>query len=251
MVHYAAFGIFCGTGNMIVGNHWFHGDDSTNGTRQAGLIFTTPNTKSTVTGNYVDNNFIELTNEHDATPDFGNQFSFGGLTITGNIFTANNVAPWFRWLMIKPYGTGHYIHGLTVLGNTFRTLNGSIGRVEGVDTSFADLDMSRARNVLFEGNTFNGIDQFTSNPVSLDFAQSSNAGTWVCDFGGWLPFEGNLRTVSSFVKEGRIRNSSNGTVTAMPYMLMNQGSTKDHLHVIWPEDCNGKIHVVGRMDKPT
>lgn len=250
-VHYAAFGILNGTGHMFVGNHWFHGDGARNGIRQAGLVFTTPNVKSTLTGNYIDNNFVEMTNEHDATPDFQSQYSFGGLTITGNIFTANNVAPWFRWLVIKPYGTGHYIHGMNVSGNTFRTLNGNIDRVEDVDTSFAALDAVRNRNVIFEGNTFNGIDQFVANPVSLDFSQASVASTWVCSFAGYLPFGGFARSVSSMIKDGKTRDVANGAVTAMPYLLMQQGAAKDEVHVIWPENCSGKIHLTARMDKPT
>ncbi len=250
-VHFAAFGVLNGTGHMFVGNHWFMGDGATNGIRQAGLIFTTPNVKSTLTGNYIDNNFIEMTNEHDATPDFLSQYSFGGLTISGNIFTANNVAPWFRWIVVKPYGTGHYIHGLNVSGNTFRTLNGNIDRVEDVDSSFAPLDMVRARNIIFEGNTFNGVDQFVANPVSLDFSQASADSTWVCSFAGFLPFGGVARSVSGIVKDGKIRDGLNNAVTAMPYLLMQQGFAKDEVHVVWPEVCSGKIHVTGRMDKPT
>jgi len=250
-VHYAAFGVLNGTGHMFIGNHWFMGDGATNGIRQAGVIFTTPNVKSTLTGNYIDNNFIEMTNEHDASPNFQSQYSFGGLTITGNIFTANNVAPWFRWIVIKPFGTGHYIHGLNVSGNTFRTLNGNIERVEDVDTSFAGLDNLKNRNVIFEGNTFNGIDQFVANPVSLDFSQASVDSTWVCSFAGYLPFGGFARSVSSIVKDGKTRDAVNNAVTAMPYLLMQQGVAKDEVHVVWPEVCSGKIHLTARMDKPT
>ena len=57
------------------------GDNVTDGPRVAGLFFTYPNVKSVVTGNYIDNSFIEWTNEHDAAPDFSSEFSFGGLTI--------------------------------------------------------------------------------------------------------------------------------------------------------------------------
>ena len=39
------------------------------------------------TGNYIDNCFVEWTNEHDAAPDFSSEYSFGGLSLTGNVFT--------------------------------------------------------------------------------------------------------------------------------------------------------------------
>ncbi|HFQ15057.1 MAG TPA: right-handed parallel beta-helix repeat-containing protein, partial [Rhodobacteraceae bacterium] len=104
-------GVMYGTGHLILGNHWFQGDDVTNGPMVAGLIFTYENVKSVITGNYIDNCWIEWTNEHDAYPDYGSEYSFGGLTITGNIFTASNVASYFSWIVIKPYGSGHFISG--------------------------------------------------------------------------------------------------------------------------------------------
>ena len=114
-----------------------------------------------------------MTNEHDAEPDYSNEYSFGGLTITGNIFTANDVASWFRWIVIKPYGPGHFIHGLSVTDNVFRTLNGAIERVEEVDTTFADLDRNRMRNVTFTGNVFHGVDTEARNPLPLTHTQNT------------------------------------------------------------------------------
>ncbi|PWK56076.1 glycosyl hydrolase family 28-related protein [Silicimonas algicola] len=87
--------ILHGNGHLIVGNHWFQGDNVTDGPRAAGLVFTEPNVKSVVTGNYIDNCFIEWTNEHDAAPDFSSEYSFGGLSLTGNVFTVNDAASWF------------------------------------------------------------------------------------------------------------------------------------------------------------
>ncbi len=50
-----------------------------------------------MTGNYVDNCFVEITNEYEADPAFANQFSFGGLRRLprGNTFVASDVANWF------------------------------------------------------------------------------------------------------------------------------------------------------------
>lgn len=251
VVHFAAFAVLNGTGHLFVGNHFFHGDGETNGIRQAALIFTTPNVMSTITGNYIDNGFIELTNEHDATPDWNAQFSFGGLTITGNIFTAIRVAPWFRFIVVKPFGTGHYIHGLSVTGNTFRTLSGNIDRVEHVDTTFADLDYSRMRNVVFEGNNYNAVDQLTQNPVGLDFTQSTASATWVCDFSGYLPFNGWAKTGVSCVKDGKTVNPSNQVIDSLPYFQLQQGANKDRINAVWPQACTGRIHVTARMDDPT
>ncbi len=243
-------GVLNGSGHLFVGNHWFQGDEVTDGPRVAGIVLTYPNMKTVVTGCYVDNSFIEWTNEHDANPDFSNEFSFGGLTLTGNIFTANDVASWFNWIVIKPYGTGHFVQGLAVQGNTFKSINGNVDRIETVDTTFADLDPWRARNVVFEGNTFNGIDQPTINPVTLDFTQSTAATTWTLNVADYLPFAGNARTVEAVVAKGNIKNGSGANVYHFPAAIPNAGTGEDLVQLIWPEACSGSVTVTSRMDKP-
>ncbi|KMW59043.1 hypothetical protein AIOL_004024 [Candidatus Rhodobacter oscarellae] len=239
-----------GNGHVIVGNHLFQGDGSTDGPRVGGIIFTEPNLKTIITGNYIDNCFIEMSNEHDAKPEFSNEFSFGGLTITGNIFTANDVAPWFSWIVIKPYGPGHFIQGLSVTGNTFKALNGAIDRIEEVDTSFADLDYTRVRNVVFSGNTFNGIAQAAINPVTLEFDQVTNASTWTLNVADYLPFGGNARTVESVVAEGNIKNAAGQNIYHFPAVFTNAGTENNLVQLRWPEACNGTVVVTARVDKP-
>ena len=50
-----------------------------------------------------------------------------------NIFFCTNAAPWFTFFVLKPFGPGHFIHGLTVTGNAFKSVNGGIDRAEQVD----------------------------------------------------------------------------------------------------------------------
>ena len=242
--------VLFGTGHLIVGNHWFQGDNVTDGPRVAGLVFTETNVKSVVTGNYIDNCFIEWTNEHDAAPDFGAEFSFGGLTITGNIFTVNDAAPWFSWLIVKPYGAGHFLQGLSVTGNTFKSLNGQIGRVEQVDDSIAGLDFSLTRNVEFSANTFNSISQNTINPVTLEFEQPSAASAWVLDVSGYLPFGGWSREVTAVVAEGPIERSNGQDVFVMPYVTTQEGAQNNRVRLTWPEAVKGRVHVTARVDRP-
>lgn len=239
-----------GNGHLIVGNHWFQGDNVWDGPRVAGLVFTYPNVKSVVTGNYVDNSFIEWTNEHDAAPDFAAEFSFGGLTVTGNIFTVNDAANWFSWIVLKPYGAGHFLQGLSVTGNTFKSLNGTTERIERVDTSFADLVYGSVRNVVFVGNTFNGIGQVTQNPVTVQFDQASEETDWQVDVSGWLPFGGKAREVTSLVIEGAVTNSAETTVFATPYVTTETGSGQNEVTLTWPEPVKGRVHVTARVDKP-
>jgi hypothetical protein len=239
-----------GNGHLIVGNHWFQGDNVTDGPRVAGLVFTEPNVKSVVTGNYIDNCFIEWTNEHDATPDFAAEYSFGGLTVTGNIFTVNDAASWFSWIVVKPYGSGHYIHGLSVTGNAFKSLNGTTDRVERVDSSIAGLDFGSVRNVVFDGNTFNGIGQVTQNPVTLQFDQGGVATNWQVSFAGYLPFGGKAREAVSVVTEGAITNALDVAVHALPYATTESGTGQSEIRLTWPEAVKGRVQVTARVDRP-
>lgn len=243
------FCVLAGSGNLIVGNHWFHGDDEINGPRKGGIIITLPNPKSIFTGNYCDNNFIEWTNEHASEPALGAQFSFGGLTITGNMFTTNDVADWFNFIVIKPYGPGHFINGFAVTGNVFRSLNGRIDRVEHVDTTFADLDYSRTRSFAFSANTFHNVNEPVSNPAVLSFEQQTEAATWVIETREALPFAGYALSVQSVMPDGAITSSSGAAVHDLPWAVAEQGTDRRDVHLNWSRGVKGRVRYVVRMDQ--
>ena len=243
------FCVLAGSGNLISGNHWFHGDDEVNGVRMGGIILTLSNPKTIFTGNYCDNNFIEWTNEHASSPALGSQFSFGGLTITGNMFTTNDVADWFNFIVIKPYGPGHYINGFAVVGNVFRSLNGQIDRVEYVDTTFADLDYSRTRGFEFGGNTFHNVNEPASNPVHLSHDQQTEAVTWVMNTQNALPFGGFALSVDSVMPAGPITNAGGSRVHDFPWSAGEQGSDRRNVHLNWGSPVKGNVRYAVRMDR--
>ena len=247
---WAHFGVMNGSGHVIIGNHFFGGDNLAQAPRQAGLILTAGNVKTTITGNYIDNSFIEMSNEHSPEPAFTSGFSFGGLTITGNIFTCNDVAPWFNWIVFRPLGPGQFIQGLQVSGNVFRTINGRIDRVDAVDTTFAGLDFGRFRNVIFENNAYNGVDFPAESPGVIIHDQNSTASTWTIGTGSKLPFGGRARTVSSVVMEGPARDSSDAIRHDMPYVQTTQGANGDQVHLRWPQAVRGRALVTVRVDRP-
>lgn len=250
IVRFAHFAVMAGDGNMIIGNHFFQGDDQNPGVRRAGIVFSTTNIKTLVTGNYIDNCFVEWTNEHDPEPGLGVEFSFGGLTITGNIFMVNDVAPGFRWFVVTPYGAGHFINGLAVNDNVFRTVNTNIDRIEGVDTTFATLDFGRMRNVVIEANAFNGVNQLTQSPVMIEHNQSTAADTWVVDAGAFLPFGGRARNVQAVVAEGPVLNGAGVAQWGMPYVQVEQGAGGGQVNLRWQTAVRGRVQVTVRVDNP-
>ncbi len=250
IVRFAHFAVLASSGNIIMGNHFFQGDDQTAAVRRAGLIFTTTNIRSVVVGNYIDNCFIEWTNEHDSAPEFASEFSYGGLTVTGNTFMATDVAPSFRWMVVTPYGPGHFINGFAMRDNVFRTVNATIDRVEAVDTTYATLDYSRFRNVLVEANPINGVTQPTQSPVMIEHNQNTASDTWVVDAAGYLPFGARARNVQSIVHEGAITNSANIAQSLVPYVQVEQGPNGGLVNLRWPTAVKGRVQVTIRCDNP-
>ncbi|MEM9434701.1 MAG: glycosyl hydrolase family 28-related protein [Pseudomonadota bacterium] len=249
-VRFGHWAVMNGSGHIIQGNHCFQGDDVNGGARQAGLVMTQQNGRQVITGNYIDNCFIEWTNEHDAEPDFGSELSFGSMSITGNNFTSLNSASWLSFIVIKPYGADHFINGLTVTDNTFKATGGNIDRVDKLDSSIATLDLTRTRNVNWSSNTFHQVDQWTASPATLQFTQSTAASTWVCDFSDWMPFGGEARNATSVVPVGPLRNGANVIQHVSAYSDPEQGSTGGEIHLIWPSSVSGKVNVTARMDNP-
>jgi hypothetical protein len=250
VVRFAHFAIINGTGHLILGNHFFQGDNEPGGVRRAGLILTNTNCSTVVAGNYVDNCHIEWGNEHDATPEFFNEFSFGGLNVTGNVFIASGVASFFRWIVIRPYGAGHFLNGLSITNNSFRVVGATIDRVEAVDTTFAVLDHSKARNVRVMGNSFNQVAQPIQNPIVTDHVQNTAASSWTLDASGYIPFGGRVRMVESVVVEGTLTNGANQPRFINPHAFHSQGPFGNQAILNWGEAVRGKVIATLRSDVP-
>ncbi|MCG7493366.1 glycosyl hydrolase family 28-related protein [Thalassobius sp. Cn5-15] len=243
--HFAVLG---GTSSIITGNHWFQGDDEPEGVRTAGIVLTATQNRATINGNYIDNCSIEWSNEHDSAPDFASEFSFSALNITDNIFQSIGSAPWSRFIVIKPHGPGHFINGLTIAGNMFRAIHGTLDRVEMVDTSFADLDYNRIRNVLVQGNSFQAIDQGFENPARISHDQNTLSNLWTVDCAGPLPFGGYARNVDSVVARGKIANAANVANYDFPYASTQQGANNDQVSLRFSENTIGSVSLLVRMD---
>ncbi|KIN63327.1 hypothetical protein Z946_2197 [Sulfitobacter noctilucicola] len=242
------FCVLGGSNNQFTNNHFFQGDGVVNGVRSAGIVLASQSVGTVISNNYIDNCSIEWTNEHDPSPGFTSGFSFSALSITDNMFLSGDVAPWFSYFIVKPHGSGHFLNGVSVTGNRFRSLNGFIDRVERVDTSFADLDMSRCRNVTFEGNSYLGVSIQVSNPAQINYTQSTVSDAWTISAADVLPFQGEAVTVDSVLALGPIRNDNNVRQYDMPYVDTARGGNRNQIQVVWPTDVKGKVQTSIRMD---
>ncbi len=126
-------------------------------------------------------------------------------------------------------------------GNKFRSINGTIDRVDRVDSSFAPLNMAKGKNIRFDGNTFHQIETPAYNPLVVKHDQNTAATAWTVDTDGHLPFGGQARTVESVVATSRLRTSSNQTRWATPYVDLQQGANGDQVRLNWQEALHGDV----------
>jgi hypothetical protein len=248
-VKFLHFGVMGGAGNIVSGNHFFQGDDETGGLRSAGLILTRTNARTTLTGNYIDNCFVEWGNEHDAEPDLLGEFSFHGLTVSSNMFFATNASAFLKFILIKPYGSGHYINGMTVTDNLFKeTVGPMIDAVEGVDASIAPLDLSRANDLVFSGNTFHGVIKRTENPITRRMVENSATQVWDVDLSDALPFGCEAVAALAALADGVIETAASTPVHAMPHAVCRAGLGGQTVQLHWPEPVRGAVHLTARCD---
>ncbi|MDV4145155.1 glycosyl hydrolase family 28-related protein [Shimia sp. FJ5] len=242
------FLVIGGTNSIITGNHFFQGDSEPAGLRTAGILLGAAHCAASIDGNYIDNATIEWSNEYEAEPDFTSGYSFSALSVTDNVFLSGHVASWFAYLVVKPHGANHYFTGFTVTGNKFRSINGHIDRVDRIDTSFAELDKTKSKNIHVEGNTYHAVGDGMRNPLLVEHDQNSAAQTWVVETQGRLPFEWRARTVESVVAKGRIEDGAGNPVYTMPYVEVEKGANGDEVHLKWDVPVRGKVWVKVRMD---
>jgi len=219
--------------------------------RRGGIVFTQPNCRAAITGNYIDNNFIEWTNESEANPAFTTGLFFGGLTVTGNHFVCINVSPSFNFIVVKPYGPGHFLHGLSVVSNVFRTFVGNINRIEAVDTTYANLDFGRMRQVTFTLNVYHGINDKVFNPCYLSHTQNTASSQWVANTAPQLPFQGRARYIESVTADGPLTTGGGQAVNQLPWADNNFGADLRSVRFVFDQPLKGTIRYVARMDNPT
>jgi len=251
-INYRHFGVISGSGNLILGNHFWQADLQAEGEKTAGIVLTDKRSKTTLTGNYFDTQFVEITNEHQADASNSGGEAFGRISIIGNIFTATEVPAWFSFVKLTPIGTGHRLDGINVVGNTFQLFGGSqIDRADQLDTGLGSIDHSRTVDVVWDGNSYAFVTTRTQSPALIEAVSSSLSASWSVDTAGKLPFGGQALGVDSIVAQGPIQTSGGGSHYSMPWAEPLQGAQKDRVNLRWSTAVYGKVHLRIRSDQPS
>lgn len=251
-VRFRHFGVVNGGGHIFSGNHFWQGDETVDGERSAGLVLTQKSCKTTIVGNYIDNCWIELNNEHDVKANAtASSRGFGTLSITGNIFTANDVPAWFAPLRLAPYGDGYWIDGITVHGNAFKVVSGNvIDRVDTVDTAEGSIDHAKTVDLHFSGNSFDAVLNRSQNPARIRVARTGALAEWTVACADKLPFGGCARAVDSVMPQGPLNDANGVESFAPPRATPGQGADKTDVTLHWPAPVSGTVDVFVRSDLP-
>lgn len=250
-VDFVTFGVMAGGGHIIVGNHFWQLDNNPTGERTAGLVLCQGSAKTTITGNYIDGHYLEFTNEYEVNPDNPTR-GFGTIAVVGNIFTTLQVPAWYRFIVITPYGNGQWIDGLTVVGNAFKPISGTvIDRVDRVDTSNGSLNLTRTQHLDFHSNSYANVTNRAESPAVVSLTQTTAASGWTANLAAKLPFGARAMGVEGVVALGPIRNGAN-TVRYLPFHVdVEQGAGAQSVTVRWPEPVIGRVQLKVRGDRPS
>lgn len=250
-INFKHFGILAGGGNLILGNHFWQLDTEDPGERTAGLILTNTRSKTAITGNYVDSQFIEITNEHNPDAVNSSGLAFGRLSIVGNIFTSTQVAAWFEFIVFTPIGSNHSLSDFNVIGNTFQLFGGSvIDRVDGVDTSLGSFDYAQTKSLVWEGNGYRNVRTATASPLLTAIDQSAANARWVSEALTALPLGCAALGVDGVTAHGAVRDSDGSPVFDAPYVETRQGGSENQVFVNWSQPVTGRVEFKVRADGP-
>jgi|GEM_PF-1241221 len=169
-----------GSGNVIVGNHFWQGKNPESevgpfDTRTASIILTSANNKTNITGNYIDNSWIELAN--DNTTDLNWPLG-GGVTITGNQFTTVSRIGTYGFIALAPYKPNSSCARISVIGNVFKNVYGgafgAIVPMEKADViivpqgSYGSIDHTQVSQIYWRSNNYGQVKKETASELTVE-----------------------------------------------------------------------------------
>lgn len=247
-MHFRHFAVLSSGSVILTGNHFFQDDNQGSTDRTAGIVLAKRNNNTSIVGNYIDNSWIEWTNEHE--PDSSGA-EFGNLAVTGNRCLADQVTADFAFLKVAPWNDDMTVKGLSVTANTFKVVYpDNIDAAIALDEANGSIDPDAHLDVTIEGNAYHRVDDVRETPAQaeLTVAQGSESAAWTLDMAGRLPFGAKARRVMSLVSDGVIRNAGGTPVYAQPHILTGQGANGDQVQILWPEPVSGAIRATVRID---
>ena len=158
--------IFDGYASQIVGNHPFAGSGGVSATHMANFVFQQGG-DLVIVGNYIDNGWLEFTNELYA----GNaSASIGGFNVSGNRFVTKTSDAAYAFIVIKPYNAAAPLNGIIIANNTFKPLTGgggvAITAATKLDTTAGNIDTATPEDIYMGNNSFKNCGR-QENPARV------------------------------------------------------------------------------------
>lgn len=154
-----------------------------------------------ITGNYIDNGWIEFTNEEFAGVAAA---EVGGGIISGNRFVTRALAATEAFIVIAPYRANSVLAHMTIVGNGFKPLTsgGSVPLTAAtkIDTTNGTIDATTVVDVFMSNNTFEQVGkQEEPAMVKVNFNSGNQA---VVSFANKFPFNLAPREALGIVYKG-------------------------------------------------
>ena len=233
---------------LITGNHIFQGDSNATPDRTAGIVIGEAYNGTSITDNYIDNCYIEWTNEYDWNPEVIDS-SFVGLTVRGNIFFVTSSNPWFNFISVKPYGPNQYLNGINISGNTFKASGTSIDFPVGIDESIAPINRDGTRELHMQHNSYDGVTNQVACPAVVQISRTSGATTWTEDVGNALPFGMRAKQVTSVATAGEVETNLGARVYDTPAVTTELGGNQTEIRLTWSTAVRGDVLCTVRADR--
>lgn len=182
-----------GGGLLATGNHFWGGSDGSDTARSAAIVLTACPTKAAITGNYIDNSSIDMSQETSGT----NRTAMGCLALTGNTFTTGVTSQ--KWLRVDPYFShssttsyGGYVSNLVVVGNNFRGVGVNVTRPDECLTTHGSIKPHLHEDIHWGPNAYDGVTNKVANPARHKRIVSAGAATtnWIFDYDDLFPLNG-------------------------------------------------------------
>lgn len=233
---YYKHAIVLGSGGYIIANnHPYQGNEGDDSAPlEPCIIFTKSGGTAAITGNYFDNSSIRLSNQ-DGTSESN---PLGRMTITGNRWVQKATNPEFAFIEAEVWrDPSKAIADLSVVGNWFLSLSGSVDCTKVTAKFGGGLDAASFNDIHFNGNSFNGVSR-VENPATVA-ATSTSSQNAVASFSGHFPFGGTVKRTTAVVP---VVDSAQ----AFRVSVVNQ--TTNAIQVTFSGAVSGTTNITARCD---
>ncbi|MHC8945934.1 hypothetical protein ACYX78_14805 [Advenella incenata] len=252
-----------GSGNVLTGNHFWQGQQKTAGedpalnTRTASIILTSANNKTNITGNYIDNSWIELANDNTTAQNWP---LGGGVTITGNQFTTVSKIGTYGFIALAPYKANSTCARISVVGNVFKNVDGgdhgTVVPMEKADViivpqgSNGSIDRSQVSQIYWRANSYSQVKKSTSSELTIEKVVAAGSETSTVGFSFQELFSWNFYPRAVLSTSVYSAKTATGVASPTPVMVDDNLGSNYIINMRLAEPRSGRFGITVSCNPP-